>query len=174
MADEWITVKEAAELLKRSRRHVVSMIHAGKLKAKRDGRLWLIHSSLLEPEEAELPPKDLPKEAVRRLEEEVEYLKEQVQQRDRQLEEKDQQLQEARERYDIQMERLQEELGKANAALSEASHRHDTVVMQMTRLLEYHQQPFWKKLFQRKQLPPSMDETIMDMKTGSEKETDRK
>ena len=64
------------------------------------------------------------------------------------------------------IERLESQLEEERERASEASHRHDTVVMQMTRLLEYHQQPFWRKLFSRKALPPP--EQIMDMEPGGD------
>jgi len=135
MESEWIPIKEAAKLLKISERQVLNRIHTGKLKAKREGRLWLIHSSLSEPvDEAEAIPERFAKETIKKLEETVELLKEQIQQKDRQI------------------EKLQEQL-------AETSHRHDTVVMQMTRLLEYHQQPFWRRWRKRKQLPEA---TIID------------
>lgn len=70
-------------------------------------------------------------------------------------------LKEQLQEKDKQIESLQQQLG-------EASQRHDTVVMQMTRLLEYHQQPFWRRLFSRKALPPPGDETIMDMEPGGD------
>ncbi|MFC1712716.1 hypothetical protein ACFL6S_03545 [Candidatus Poribacteria bacterium] len=36
------------------------------------------------------------------------------------------------------------------------------------------QQPFWRKLFQRKQLPPPVDETVMDAETGGQEEANGK
>ena len=73
---------------------------------------------------------------------------------ERQLEEKDRQI-----------EYLQTQLG-------ETSHRHDTVVMQMSRLVEFHQQPFWKRWFKQKSLPmPDEDVDVMDAAPG---EMDRK
>lgn len=61
---EWLTVKEASELLKISRRQVLNRVHEGKLKAKRNGKLWLIHNSLSpEFEEAKELPKGYSKEA---------------------------------------------------------------------------------------------------------------
>lgn len=59
-----------------------------------------------------------------------------------------------------------EDLRRKDKQIAEASHRHDTVVMQMTKLLEYHQQPFWRKLFSRKALQPRVDETIIDAKSA--------
>ena len=46
--NEWITVKEAAEILEISERQVRNRATSGKLKAKRDGNRWLIHGSLSE------------------------------------------------------------------------------------------------------------------------------
>jgi len=136
MEAEWIPIKEAAKLLEISERQVLNRIHTGKLKAIREGRLWLVHSSLSKPDdEAEGFLERSGNEAFRKLEETVEVLKEQVQKKDKQI------------------EKLQSQLERANEALAEGSHRHDTVVMQMTRLLEYHQQPFWRRWRKRKQLP---------------------
>jgi excisionase family DNA binding protein len=91
MAD-WLSVKEVAELLKISRRQVINKINAGQLKAKRQGRLWLIHKSLSENAEEiegtsqELPEtsQDFSKEVIR-LEEMVDLLKKQVVEKDQQL-----------------------------------------------------------------------------------------
>ena len=66
-----------------------------------------------------------------------------------------------------QLAEKDKQIGKLQERLPEASHRHDTVVMQMTRLLEYHQESFWRKLFSRKALPPP--EQIMDMEPGDSK-----
>jgi len=151
MDEEWISVKEASELLGISRRQVLNRIHEGKLKAKRDNTMWLIHSSLSESDE-EIPP------SSKKFQEETSFLREQIEKKDQQLTEKDKQI-----------EKLQEQLERANEALAEAGHRHDTVVMQMTKLLEYHQQPFWRKLFQRKQLPqPAEDIIISEVKSKKE------
>lgn len=91
MAD-WLSVKEVAELLKISRRQVINKINAGQLKAKRQGRLWLIHKSLLEnPEEIEGTSQEVPENSqdfsreVIRLEEMVDLLKKQVEEKDQQL-----------------------------------------------------------------------------------------
>jgi len=56
---------------------------------------------------------------------------------------------------DNQIVNLQEQL-------SEAGKRHDTVTLKFTQLLENYQ-PFWRRLFRRKQLPP-VDEVVMDIK----------
>jgi len=146
--EEWITVKEAARIRNCTERNILKLIDKREFKSKKDGRRWLVfmdtseHSAEQSPNSAEL----------------ISVLKVQ-------LEEKDIQIKQFREqlgRKDEQIEKLQEQL-------AEASHRHDTVVMQMTRLLEYHQQPFWRRLFSRKALPPPVDEAIVDMEPRGDK-----
>jgi len=89
---EWITVKEASELLKISRRQVINKVNAGQLKAKREGRLWLIHESLSgDTEEVKGTSQEFLKDSqdfsgeVKRLEEIVELLKKQVEEKDQQI-----------------------------------------------------------------------------------------
>ena len=89
---EWITVKEASELLKISRRQVINKVNAGQLKAKREGRLWFIHESLLgDTEEVKGTSQELPKgsqdfsKEVGNLEEMVEFLKKQLEEKDQQI-----------------------------------------------------------------------------------------
>lgn len=138
MPEEWITVKDAAKLRKCSERNIIELIKKGQLEAKKDGRRWLI---LMDT--SEMPSEESPQSA-----EMISLLKAQLQEKDAQI----RQLQEQLGEKDKQMEKLQEQV-------AEASHRHDTVVMQMTRLLEYHQQPFWRRWRKRKQLPEA---TIID------------
>jgi len=76
------------------------------------------------------------------LKQQVEYLKDQIQEKDKQLE-------------GLQIQ------------LQEASQRHDTVVMQMSKMLEYEQQPFWRKWFKQKALPAP--ENVVDMGPDAEK-----
>jgi hypothetical protein len=62
-------------------------------------------------------------------------------------------LKEELKRKDAQLEEKDGDLRRKNEQMADASHRHDTVVMQLTRLVEYHQQPFWKRWREkRKQL----------------------
>jgi excisionase family DNA binding protein len=154
MAEVWISTEAASELLGISRRQVVNRIHEGKLKAKKDNGKWLVHSSLSEPSEKGL--QELPQISGKfpKKDKMIAYLQSQVESRDNRIEELERRL----DQKDTQIGKLQE-------AIEEASHRHDTVVMQMTRLLEYHQQPFWRKLFSRKALPRPVDETAMSMES---------
>jgi len=154
--EEWITTSEAAGLLNISERQVRNKAASGKLKAKRDGNRWLIDRSLTEVEvelEGNRSESDISAGSsdnyeviVEKLEVENEWLKKRV-------------------------EELERYLSEARQDAAEAGHRHDTVVMQMTKLLEYHQQPFWRKLFSRKALPAPIDKTIMNMEADEKKET---
>jgi excisionase family DNA binding protein len=149
--DEWITVKETAKLRKCTDRTVLRWIEHGEIEAKRDGHRWLILKSSLmsdeSPTESEIM--SLLKAQLEDLRAELEDAKQQIKEKDETLRRKDEQL-------------------------AEASHRHDTVVMQMTRLLEYHQQPFWRKLFSRKALPPPVEGNVVNMETQEDKEKNGK
>lgn len=169
MSEEWITASEASELLDISERQVLNRIYNGKLKAKKDGKKWLIHKSLSEPSELPNEVLESSRNAPRK-EELISYLRDQVEHLKAQAEQKDQQLTEK----DKQIEKLQVQLERANEALAEASHRHDTVVMQMTKLLEYHQQPFWRRFFSRKALPSPADESIVNTEIHTNKEMNGK
>ncbi len=140
MEAEWIPVKEAAKLLKVSERQVLNRIHAGKLKVKREGKIWLVHSSLSEPnDEAEQIPQGSDIEAYKKLEETIELLKEQLKEKDKQI------------------EKIQEQYFETQKASEDASQRHDTIVLQLTRqldqsqrMLAVHQEPWYRKWFRRK------------------------
>ena len=89
---EWLTVKEVAVILKVSERNVRFKIDSGKLKAKRKGRIWLVHSSLspTDTDTEEIPNgNDGGYHADTEI---VDILKQEIEKRDRQLEEKDQQI----------------------------------------------------------------------------------
>ena len=145
MPEEWITVKDAAKIRKCSERNIIELIKKGQLEAKKDGRRWLILMDASEIVSEEYP----------QVAEMISLLKVQLQEKDVQIRQTQEQLTEK----DKQIEKLQGQLEKTNEALAEASHRHDTVVMQMTRLVEYHQQPFWRRWRKQKQLPEA---TIID------------
>jgi len=139
MSSKWVTVDEAAAILKISTSTVRRRVENEKIESKlEDGRrlVWV-------PDDTQMSSKD--EQLIAELRIQNEHLRKQVEEKDKQI------------------ENLQKQL-------DEASHRHDTVVMQMTRIVEYQQQPFWRKLFQRKQLPPPVDENIMDAGTGGQEE----
>ncbi len=151
--DEWITVKEAARFRNCTERNILRLIQKGELKAKREGHRWFILKESLEQTSEESP----------NMSEVSSILKAQLQEKDKQIE----RLQKQLEEKDEQIKNLQE-------ALAEAGHRHDTVVMQMTRLLEYHQQPFWRKLFTRKALPGPLDSSAVNRETHDNEEKNAK
>lgn len=62
-----------------------------------------------------------------------------------------------------QVEERDNQINTLQIQLSDASQRHDTVVMQMMRMLEYERQPFWRRWRRRKALPPH--ESIVDMES---------
>lgn len=135
---EWITVREAAKIRKCTERNIIELIKKSALEAKKDGRRWLI---LMDT--AEMPSEESPQssEMISLLKVQLQGKDDQISQLQKQLEEKDKQI------------------GKLQEQLAETSLRHDTVVMQMTRLVEYHQQPFWRRWRKQKQLP---EPTIID------------
>lgn len=136
---EWLTTTEAAESLGISQRHTRELARLGKLKARRDGNKWLIHKSLSQAvSEVPMGIQSEAGESLRRLEDQMGYLKDQVEKKDKQIED------------------LQDRLGEANKTLADATERHDTIVMQLTRqleqsqrLLEYNQAPWWRRWFRR-------------------------
>ena len=89
---EWLTVKETAGLLNISRRQVINKINSGQLKAKRNGRLWLIHESLSpDIEEIKVTSQELPEDSqdfqseIQRLEDMMEFLRKQLEEKDQQI-----------------------------------------------------------------------------------------
>lgn len=141
MAD-WITVKEAAEILKISERQVRNRATGGKLKAKRERNKWLIHHSLSEVESepvgiraevSEVPiGTTISDEAISRLETDNTWLRSRV-------------------------EELEQQLSGTRKAAEEASQRHDTIVLQLTRqlenqqlMLEAHTAPWYRRWFRKR------------------------
>jgi excisionase family DNA binding protein len=129
MSGDWLTVKEVAEILSVSERHIRNMASSGKLKARKDKNGWLIHSSLVQDKEGRRESTGKPEDsAVKAL---VELLQEQVKEKDKQI------------------EKLQQQL-------SDTSERQETIIMQLTRQLESSQkmiesgQKSWiRKLFKK-------------------------
>ncbi len=143
MSSKWVTVDEAAAILKVSTSTVRRRIENEKIESKLEDGRRLVRVS----DDTQMSSKD--EQLIAELRTQNEHLRKQVAEKDKQI------------------ENLQKQL-------DEASHRHDTVVMQLTRIVEYQQQPFWRKLFQRKQLPPPVDETIMNAEMGRREEMNGK
>lgn len=118
---EWVPVSKAAQIRKCSERNIYNLIQKGVLQSRKEGRRSLVLMDV--PEEiSEVAPN----------------ISEMISTLQKQLEEKDKQI-----------ENLQTQL-------QEASQRHDTIVLQLTRqleqsqrLLEYHQEPWYRRWFRR-------------------------
>ncbi len=78
-------------------------------------------------------------------------------------------LMEDKEQLQQQLAEKDKQIENLQIQLQDASQRHDTVVMQMSRMLEYERQPFWRRWFKQKSLPPPGD--VMDMEQDTDKES---
>lgn len=137
MTQKWVSVSEACILLSISRSTLYRRINERGIESKREGKHTMCLVDV--PDESQNETIDTLNnslQVIEQLRSENEHLRQQVTQLQERLDEKD------------------EDLRRKDEQIAEASHRHDTVVIQMTRIVEYQQQPFWRKLFQRKQLPP--------------------
>jgi len=152
MTGKWVSLTEACQSLGISESTLRRRIKEGKIESKlEDSRRLVFVDSDIQPFHIDGQMTITASDLVQRLKEEVEHLRQEL------------------DRRNEQIENLQKQLGESQKAVEEASHRHDTVVMQMTRLLEYHQQPFWRKLFFRKALPAPIDKTVLNMETDGNK-----
>jgi len=151
-----MTIREAAQRISKSESALRRAIKSKRLKAELiDGRYDITDEALkaYAPDKQMIGAPMLDTAELERLRVENEELK-------RELEE-----------IRSQVKKKDDLIADAQKAAEEANKRHDIVVMQMPKLIEYHQQPFWRRLFSRKALPPPVDETIMDMETSEQKET---
>ena len=136
LSDNWRTIDEAVSMLGVSRRTIDRRIKKGEFKSKLVGnrRYVYIDTTLDNLDKVSESVSHRTEPLLEQLQKENEYLKGQNQSLQRQLEE-------------------------VNKTLADVSQRHDTIVLQLTRqleqsqrLLEYHQQPVWKRWFSRKRL----------------------
>ncbi len=125
---EWITVADAANVLKVSERTVRRRIESGKLKARRDGRSWLIHSSLSE-EGSDAADVRTDADNVRADTELIKELRERIQQQADQV-----------QNQSDRIERLEQLLAMEK--------------QQNQQLIDYQLQPFWKKWFGKQKALP--------------------
>ena len=131
-SEEWRTIAELAAQLGVSDRTVRRRIENGEYEAKKEGRKLLVRVDKLDTQSgivADMVSKD---DLIGILKTQVADLKTQLQQKDR------------------QMEMLQEELGHARE-------QSNTIILQLTRqleqsqrLLEYHQDPWYRRWFKRR------------------------
>ena len=123
MSTNWVTVSEAANALSVSDKTIRRRVKQGKLEAKHEGRRLLVKLGL--DTMTDSVSKD---EVIADLRAQLEDFRGQIREKDRQIE-------------SLQIQ------------LQDASQRHDTVVMQITKMLEYERQPFWRRWFKHKALP---------------------
>ena len=141
-SDKHLTLTEVAAKLGVSERTIRRRIDKGEIGAEKfDGKLMVVADSITELTELDTHVNRDKTALIKELQQTVSSLRRQVAALEEQLENKDAQLREK----DADLRRKDEQM-------AESGQRHDTVVMQMTRLVEYHQQPFWKR-WRQKQLP---------------------
>ncbi len=138
MSTNWATVSEAATALNVSDKTIRRRVKQGKLEAKHEGRRLLVKLDKKLDTLTDSVSKD---EVIADLRAQLEDFRGQIREKDRQIE-------------NLQIQ------------LQDASQRHDTVVMQMSRMLEYERQPFWRRWFKQKSLPAPED--VMDMESDIE------
>ncbi len=126
MTVKWVSVKEACHLLDISESTLRRRISQGIIKAEGEGRERRV---AIEPD-AEVTATMTPN-VLRQLQKENEILREQV-------------------------EWLKQKMDQRDQETAQASERHDTILLQLTRqleqsqrLLEYHQDPWYRRLFKR-------------------------
>ena len=138
--DEWITVKEAAAIRKCSERTIITLIQKNELKAKREGRKWLILLDMPQEDLAEEQPKD--SALTPQLAEVISELRNQLSKKDEQI------------------DNLQKQLAEKDTTVEDSRQRTDTIIMQLTRQLEQsqmmlsaHQEPWYRKWFRKSKRP---------------------
>ena len=141
MSTNWVTVSKAAAALGVSDKTIRRRVKQGKLEAQLEGRRLLVKLDKQSDTMTDSVSKD---EVIADLKTQIEDFRNQMQEKDRQIENLQTQLQ-------------------------DASQRHDTVVMQITKMLEYERQPFWRRWFKHKALPAPGD--VMDMEPDTDKES---
>ena len=119
---EWVPVSKAAQIRKCSERNIYNLTKKGVLQSKKEGGRLLVLMDVPE-DTSEVDPKFSEMFSV---------------------------LQKQLEGKDKQIDNLQKQL-------EDASQRHDTIVLQLTRqieqsqrLLEYHEEPFYRRWFRKK------------------------
>ena len=134
--DEYISVKDAANFLKVTEKTVINRINRGELEGLQEGRFWKVKRESVE-KATERDSVNLQKDS-----EVVQILKAQLQERTTEASE------------------LREQVAKLTEDLRNASERHDTVVMQLTRqieqsqrLLEHKSEPWHRRVFRRSKKP---------------------
>jgi len=152
--EEWITVREAAQVRNCSERYILKLIAQNAIKAKKDGRKWMV---LIEGSELVRNGADTGSDTGIQVANKTTNIRtssgsgspELVRMIKQQLEEKNEEvkyLREQLEQRDFQIETIQK-------SADDARERSDTIIMQLTRqlgdsqkALEAHTRPWWRRL----------------------------
>ena len=82
-------------------------------------------------------------------------------------------LSQDKERLQQQLTEKDRQIENLQTQLQDASQRHDTVVMQMSKMLEYERMPFWRRWLRQKSLPkPVEGGDIVDVAPADVGDTD--
>ena len=162
--DKWMSVSDAARVAVVSERTVQRRVNKGEYLTKTvDGKRVV---RLSDTDNNEVSQDVSQSKIIERLEDDKQRLQKRVEELSQNVEDlqaDNRQLKEQLQRKDQQIENLQTQL-------ADASQRHDTVVMQMSKMLEYERQPFWRRWIGRKALPAPGN--IMDMEAEVEQRSD--
>jgi excisionase family DNA binding protein len=139
MAQEWVSIADACVILGISKSTLYRKINHGEIESKKDGKTTKCLINV--PDESHNGTNDTVNETLQvmgQLRSENEYLRQQVTQLQAKQDQKD------------------EDIRQKDNQIADASQRHDTIVLQLTRqleqsqrMLEAHRDPFWKKWFRK-------------------------
>ena len=132
----WYTIAEAVGILGVSDRTIRRRIDKGELDTKLEGKVRYIR---IDSVSSTMPDDMSSRELINQLKSENERLVQQQSEKDKQI------------------ENLQGQLEGTQKDVAEASQRHDTILLQLTRqlenqqkMLEYHQEPWWQRIWRRR------------------------
>ena len=125
MGQEWLTVKQVALLRKCSERYILSLIKNGTLKARREGKRWMVFVDASE-QNPEQQAEQIPNNS-----EQIAFLQQQLKERDKLIENLQLQMAEHSERTDAIIMQLTRQAGETQKAL------------------EAHKRSWWLRLWKR-------------------------
>lgn len=138
MIDQWKTLKEGCEILGVSESTLRRRIKQGEFQSKIENNKRLVLIQELSQMTGQMTQSAM-----------VQYL----QSENQRLLQENAELKEELKRKDAQLEERGEDLRRKDEQMADASQRHDTIVMQLTRqlgdaqkALEYHKAPWWRRL----------------------------
>ena len=139
MAQKWVSISDACVILGISKSTLYRKINQGEIEFKKDGKITKCLINV--PDEPHNGTNDTVNETLQvmsQLRSENEYLRQQVTKLQTKLDNKD------------------EDLRQKDDQMADASQRHDTIVLQLTRqleqsqrMLEAHREPWYKRMFKK-------------------------